>query len=131
MRINTFANTSVFQLSTIAREQSASRRISLPVDSSLVLYSRFKHVHGTPSMEDGAGLPLSSLRAMDNLIDRLVAIRGRNTYSGNVEGLSSNDIGFVLESLQRELNSKVAGSELPLMAGSEQNDLGLMLNFVA
>jgi hypothetical protein len=82
-------------------------------------------------MEDGTGLPLSSLRAMDNLIDRLVAIRGRNTYSGSVEGLSSNDIGFVVEELQRELNGKVAGEVLPLTAGSEQNDLGLMLNFVA
>jgi hypothetical protein len=131
MRINTFTNTSVFQLSTMVREQSASRRLALPVDSSLVLYSRFKHVHGTPSMEDGTGLPLSSLRAMDNLIDRLVAIRGRNTYSGSVEGLSSNDIGFVVEELQRELNGKVAGEELPLTAGSAQNDLGLMLNFVA
>ncbi len=131
MRIHTFINTSVFQLSSIAREGTASRTLALPVDSRLVIYSQFKHVRGTPSLEDGSGLPLSSLRAMDNLIDRLVALKGRNVYSGNVEGMGSDEISFSVERLQKELNQQVSGSEIPLMAGSVQNDLGLTLNFVA
>ena len=131
MRIPTVANTSVFRLSSITRSETAVGKLALPVDSSLVLYSRFKHVHGTPSTKGGTALPLSSLRAMDNLIDRLIALKGRNRYLGDVGGMSAQDIDFAVKLLQKELNGIVSGPQLPVTAGSGQNDIGLVLNLVA
>ena len=45
--------------------------------------------------------------------------------------LNLEDINFSVERLQKELNSIVSSAELPLTAGSAQNDMGFMLNFVA
>ena len=131
MQIQRFAHTNVFQLSSIARETAANRKLSLPVDSSALLYSRYKHVHGTPSIGEASGLPLSRLRAIDNLIDRLISLRGKNTYWVNADGMNSDDLAFTMEKLQKELNHLVSAKELPLTAGSPQNDLGLIYNAVA
>jgi hypothetical protein len=97
----------------------------------MLLYSRFKHVHGTPTVGNTSGLPLSRLRAIDNLIDRLIALRGRNTYWVNTDAMNDEDLVFAVEKLQKELNKIVTGKPLPLTAGSPQNDLGLIFNSVA
>ncbi len=97
----------------------------------MLLYSRFKHVHGTPPTGSASGLPLSKLRAIDSLIGRLINLRGKNTYWVNVDGMNPDELAFTMERLQKELNHLVSASELPLTAGSPQNDLGLIYNAVA
>ncbi len=131
MEIQRYALTNVFQLSTAARETAVNRKLAMPVDSSMVLYSRFKHVHGTPSLGEASGLPLSRLRAIDNLIDRLINLRGKNTYWVNVDGLNPDELAFTMEKYQIELNHLVRSDKLPLTAGSPQNDIGLVYNAVA
>ena len=131
MRLQSIANTSSFQLSSITRNDSVGKKMLLPVDGNLLLYSRFRHVHGTPAIKDGEALPLCSLRAMDNLIDRLIAVRGRSTYLTSVESMDRIQIEFTVDTLQKELNGLVSGANLPLTAGSEQNDVGLILNLIA
>jgi hypothetical protein len=131
MQIQSPTHTSVFQLSSVARETAANRKLALPVDSGMLLYSRFKHVHGTPASAAASGLPLSRLRAIDNLIDRLISLRGRNTYWINTDQMNSEDLAFTVERLQKEMNGLLSGERVPLTAGSLQNDLGLTLNLVA
>jgi hypothetical protein len=131
MTSQSITNTSVFQITSAARSTAVGRKVSMPVDSSLTLYSRFKHVYGIPTTSDEGGIPLSSLRALDSLIERLVNLRGRNTYFVNAGLMNGEDAAFTIERLQKELNSLVTRSELPLTAGSEMNDMGLALNFVA
>ncbi len=121
----------VFQLSSVASETAASRKLALPVDSRTLLYSRFKHVHGTPARGEMSGIPLSRLRAIDNLIDRLISLRGRNTYWVNVDQMNREDLAFTMQRLQKEISGLLTGERLPLTAGSLQNDLGLVLNYVA
>ena len=131
MQIQRYPTANVFQLSSIVRETATNRKLALPVDSSMLLYSRFKHVHGTPTTGSASGLPLSRLRAIDSLIGRLINLRGKNTYWVNVDGMNSDELAFTMERLQKELNHLVSASELPLTAGSPQNDLGLIYNAVA
>jgi hypothetical protein len=131
MQIQRYNHTNVFQLSGAARETAANGKLSLPVDAGALLYSRYKHVHGTPSIGSASGLPLSRLRAIDNLIDRLISIRGKNTYWVNVDGMKSDELAFTVEKLQKELNHLLSANELPPTAGGLQNDLGLMYNSVA
>ncbi|MBN1685866.1 MAG: hypothetical protein JW852_04380 [Spirochaetales bacterium] len=126
-----YMGTNVFQLSSVARESTVNRKLVLPVDSRMLLYSRYKHVHGTPTTGDFSGLPLSRLQAIDNLIDRLIALRGRNTYWVNTGEMNLEDLNFTMERLRKELNRGLAGNRFPLTSGSAQNDLGLTLNLVA
>ena len=131
MQIQRYAHTNVFQISEVARETAINRKLTLPVDSSMVLYSRYKHVHGTPAAGGTSGLPLSQLRAIDNLIDRLITLRGRDTYWVNANQMNGEDLTFALERLQKEVNHLVSGEKPALTAGSLYNDLGLTLNYVA
>lgn len=131
MKVQALPNTSIYQLFTITRSASSGRKLAMPVEGRLLLYSRFKHVHGTPSIQDGDGLSLSRLRAMDNLIDRLIALRGKDIYRADVGGFDRVDLEFFVDKLQKELNTLVSGEKLPLTAGSEQNDLGLLLDLTA
>ena len=131
MQIQRYAQTNVFQLTSVAREAAVNRKLSLPVDSKMLLYSRFKHVHGIPTVGIRSGLPLSRLRAVDNLIDRLISLKGKNTYWINAGIMNSEDLAFTLERLQREINQLVSSDKLPLTAGSPQNDLGMTLDYVA
>ena len=131
MTIKALANTSVFKLTSVAQSGPVSAKLSLPVDSGKLLYSRYKHVYGTPSIKSDSGLSLAKLRAIDSLIDRLISIRGRNTYFVNSGVINDEDAAFTIERLQKELNSLVSGSNPPLSAGNEQNDTGFVLNFVA
>jgi len=131
MQVQRYMHTNVFELTTIAQETAANRKLALPVDAKMLLYSRFKHVQGTPASAGASGLPLSRLRAIDNLIDRLIYLRGRNTYWVNTGEMNSDDLAFTVERLQKELGRLLSGEKLPLTAGSPQNDLGLVLNMVA
>ena len=113
------------------RPSSAIRKLALPVERNLLLYSRFKHVHGTPSPTKGEGLPLYNLKALDNLIARLISVKGKSSYLINVEGMSNDDIALITQRLQKEIHSLVSEPQSSLLAGGEGNDLGLVLNLVA
>ena len=131
MTAQPISTTNVFRLTSVARSSSTIRKLALPVDRNLLLYSRFKHVHGTPSPAKGEGLPLYNLRALDNLIARLIRIKGKNSYFTNVEGLGKEEITVLTQRLQKEVHSLVSGSQASLLAGSETNDVGLVLDLVA
>lgn len=120
-----------FKLTSLLRPSSAIRKLSLPVERSQLLYSRFKHVHGTPSPAKGEGLPLYSLRALDNLIARLISISGTNDYSLNADGMGKEEVATIAKRLQGEIHSLVSRPKHSFLAGSEVNDMGLVLDLVA
>lgn len=131
MTAQPISTANVFRLTSATRASSAVRKLALPVDRNLLLYSRFKHVHGTPSPVKGEGLPLYNLKALDNLIARLISIKGKNSYSIDVQGIGKEEITALTQQLQEEVHSLVSGSQTSLLAGSETNDVGLVLNLVA
>ena len=131
MTAQPISTANVFRLTSMTRSSSAIRKLALPVDRNLLLYSRFKHVHGTPSPAKGEGLPLYNLRALDNLIARLISIKGKNSHSINVDGMGKEEIATLTQRLQEEVHSLVSGSQASLLAGSETNDVGLILDLVA
>ena len=75
--VNIAANNTVnrtIHLSSIIRAQYASGRISLPQNGGL--YSRFKHIQGVPSSSSASGYSVNKLQMIDQLIDRLVELKG-------------------------------------------------------
>ncbi len=51
-----------------------SGKTTVPVKPILSVYAQFKHITGVPSRREGEQIPFSRLKALDNLIDRLVNI---------------------------------------------------------
>jgi hypothetical protein len=87
-------------------------RLIYPVKPNQAIYARFKHVTGLPSSSDEAGLSLSKLRSIDNLIDRLIHLKKTAGSSEqreaidriirNLEMRASSSTGSVGQSVQEQ-----------------------------
>ncbi len=95
-------------------------KTTVPVKPMQSVYAHFKHIIGVPSRDEGATVPFTKLRYLDNLIERLVQIQSRESKA--YQKVSYNDIidideigdvnGFV-QKLQSELRTKVIAEILP------------------
>ena len=98
-------------------------KTTVPVKPMQSVYAHFKHIIGVPSRDEGATVPFTKLRYLDNLIERLVQIQSRESKA--YQKVSYNDIidideigdvdGFV-QKLQSELRTKVI-AEIPSFGG--------------
>lgn len=132
MELQPLITTNIFRLSHVLSAQSNVNKIALPVDNRLLLYARFKHVHGVPSFRKGEGLPLASLKALDNLIDRLLSVKGKNGYWPTVSSMNTEDLNFALDRMQSALHRELQSDRHPVgLLGHEQNDMGLLFEIVA
>jgi hypothetical protein len=57
---------------------SQSGKLSVPVSRASVIYSHFKHVSGVAAPDGVNGAPVSKLKILDTLIDRLSQMRKSN-----------------------------------------------------
>lgn len=124
------ANPSIFQLSRIVSHRQGANRVSVPVDQSLVMYSRYRHVHGIPSYDKDGGLPLERLRVLDTLIDRLINLRTGGPLVKDVEALSSNEINQLIEDYQAELHNALK-RKMSFPDFNQSPDVGLVVDLVA
>lgn len=120
-------STNVLQVS-LAADRYTGEQLTLPVDPSVYLYARFKHVRGVPAMGKEKGLPLSRLRALDSLIDRLISLKGNEDYRSDFTGLSRVELDFLEQRYQRELHAALAQQPDSARLGHPQNDTALVLN---
>ena len=58
----------------LIRVQGTNSRISLPIQRAHFVYARFKHIKGVPSAD--GGVSIFKLRLLDNLLDRMLAVKG-------------------------------------------------------
>ena len=130
MGVQAIGNPNIFQLSRIVSFRDSSSRVALPVDRSLVLYSRYKHVHGIPTAGDGKGMPLDRLRILDTLIDRLISLKSGGLLVKDVTGATSEEIDGLIKEYQAELHKSLV-RQTELLGGSASSDLGLVVNMVA
>ena len=59
----------------IAYTMTQGNKMSLPVDSSSIIYSNFEHVSGTPAPEGTEGISISKLKLLDVLIEQLDQVK--------------------------------------------------------
>ena len=70
-------NLATLNLSQVIRPQVSGGKIALPVNHFSV-YAQFKHIEAVPA-SGGAGYPISKVRILDILIDRLVQLKDKNS----------------------------------------------------
>ena len=107
---------------------SASRvgRRTVPVRPMQSVYAIFKHVIGVPSRSPGSQVPLGKLRVLDNLIDRLIRIRGQK---GETVRVTQESVDPLIDQLKSELHNVVRAST-PLFSGLFP-ETGTVLNMLA
>ena len=131
MEVRSVVQPNIFELSSVVAARERYSSLSLPVDRDTILYSRYKHVHGIPSIENGQGIPLYKLRALDNLIDRLIALRGNQPIVKNMDDLHEDELDGLIDGYRAALHQSLSiQSERPLSTVG-YGDLGLSLDIVA
>lgn len=121
----------IFEITSLVAKEHGSGKLALPVDRAALLYSRYKHVRGAPSIGSTAGVPLSKLRALDNLIERLIRLQGNHPIVKHTRELTEGEIDGLISAYRRDLHQTLGSPRRSLTVGSPANDLGLSLDIVA
>ncbi|MBN1411522.1 MAG: hypothetical protein JW969_11810 [Spirochaetales bacterium] len=86
------------------KAQGPGNKLSVPVRPLVSMYARFKHIVGVPSDNIQSNVPVSKLRILDTLIEKLVANKG----SSAVEAVKITDenIDSMIEQAKTELGKE-------------------------
>ena len=118
--VATYFNPTVYSVDGIG----AGKR-SIPVRPTFSFYL-FKHVLGVPSRSAEEQVPISKLRALDNLIDRLVKLRGEK---GETIPVGRDNVDTLIQRFQGELHTALQATR-PLFSGLFP-ETGLVVNMLA
>ena len=102
-------------------------KTSVPVRPIQSVYAQFKHIVGVPSRGQGATIPFSKLRHLDNLIDRLVKIRNSTKADFGIVKDAARD--SAISEAHRLIQNQVM-SQQPLFGGMFSGT-GSLVNLVA
>ena len=82
---------------------------SIPVHPSMVIYSHFKHISGTPAPEGTQGVNISKLKILDTMIEQLSRMKKQSAVNyGTVSEQDERRINALIEQYQRELKTAQA-----------------------
>jgi len=95
-----------------------SGKMSLPVDSSSLMYSHFEHVNGIPAPKGTEGVTISKLNLLDVLIGQLNQVK-KNTASPLVipqglSGMTDKHLDALIENYKNQIRQvKIASAAMP------------------
>ena len=115
-------------LTQVIRARYSNSPISVPADREALLYARFKHVRGLPTPA-GDGLPLSKIKALDNLIERLGKAVGTGT-SGTVPRPEGQALDRMIQDYSRRIHDTITKGNYGL-AGRGLLEPGILFNQLA
>jgi hypothetical protein len=106
----------------------SSSRTTVPVKPLYSIYARFKHFVGIPSKDSSVQVPVTKLRILDNLIERIVKLRGKDSNM-SPEKINTSDIDPMIQSLEQELRNSLI-SQKPSFTGLYP-ETGILFNTFA
>jgi len=109
---------------------AAVGKTSMPVSPSMVIYSQFKHVAGTPAPEGTQGVNISRLKILNTMIEQLEKMKGQAGENEEIASIRENDekrINALIEQYHRELKT-AQGSTVYTPASPET---GMLFNIAA
>lgn len=112
-------------LTQVIRARYSNSPISVPADRQALLYARFKHVRGLPT-HAGEGLPLSKIKALDNLIERLGKAEGKN-LGGTSPRPRGSEIDRMIMDYSRRIHDTITKDSYGL-AGRGLLEPGIVFN---
>lgn len=104
--------------------QNSSNKLSVPVQPYVARYVQFKHIYGIPSTQEGSGLSVAKLRALDILIERL---SGKADQAQSFVKLSNDNVDNLISKLEKEYRIMQSSKGYP----SLKPETGIFLNVMA
>ena len=118
-------------LTDVITVRAASGRVYLPSNQSV----HFEHISGVPALgqEEGGGYSITTLRILDNLLDRLSILKGEKPDVAT-EGLSGTEMNAVIDTLRNTLRDALknaASTPFAAVLGGGPSGNGQLFNFWA
>ncbi|GMO36185.1 MAG: hypothetical protein Ta2F_12100 [Termitinemataceae bacterium] len=92
---------------------SQAGKLAVPVSQGSYIYSQFKHVSGVVAPEGVNGAPVSKLKILDSIIDRLIQMRKNNdTVTSINQNADKSDamLDVLIEQFQSQIKQVSAAS---------------------
>ena len=113
-----------FTVPNINQMVSGNGKMSLPVNSSSLVYSHLEHVSGVPAPEGTQGITISKLHLLDVLIGQLNQVK-----TGSVPVNQSKGIDAIIENYRNLIAQTKAASETMPYTPSPGAQAGSLFNF--
>lgn len=108
MEIQSSTTISTISLANLVRATSGQGKVSFPVHSNDLAYANFKNIKIVPSGSSGGSYSVSRLRALDNLIEQLNRMKGRNKIEKPDMGILDPDVlNSLISKLSEEIHTKL------------------------
>ena len=99
---------------TIGYTMARDSKMSLPVDSSSLIYSHFEHVSGIPAPKGTQGVSISSLNLLDVLIGQLNQVRKGGADIFPASAVTGDSLNTLIESYKNQIRqAKSASAAMP------------------
>ncbi len=113
-----------------AYSAGASGKVSVPVPPSMLIYSNFKNVAGTPSAGASA-YSLDKLKILDTLIERLRTVKSQPRIERESKGLTDERIDALIQQYGDQLHSAMVASSAPYAAKPAGVSPGILVSIAA
>ena len=91
-------------------------KMSLPVNSSSLVYSYFEHVSGVPAQQDTQGVSISKLHLLDVLIEQTNKVNNNHITSNTIPATTENSLDALIESYKNQIRqSREASAVMPYL----------------
>ena len=104
----------------------ARSRLALPVAPASYIYSHFKHVSGVPATEGQQGVPITKLKILDAIIDRLSQMKKEPQGQISVDQLDA-----LIEQYKKEIERATTAHQALPYNPAPPNTAGTLVNLVA
>ena len=129
-------------LPTVSHTLTPGGKMSLPVDSSSLIYSHFEHVSGTPAPKGSQGVSISKLNLLDVLIGQINQIKNNSAAISHIPaerkeagyldaGRLDARIDALIEAYKNEIRQAKAASEAMPYIPSPSAQSGAVFSLIA
>jgi len=119
---------STISLSSLVRATTGQGKVSFPVNSHDISYANFKNIKIVPSSSTSGSYSVSRLRALDNLIEQLNKLRGREKVETPESGeLNQETLKSLITKLSMEMHGKLDSRSV---YKNPVKSMGLLFNFL-
>jgi len=101
---------------TVDYSMAQGSKMSLPVDTTSLIYSHFEHVSGIPAPKGTQGVSISKLHILDVLIGQINQFKNNNNVTYTSSALPENGIDYLIASYKTQIRqAKDAGAAMPYL----------------
>jgi hypothetical protein len=104
-------------------------KMSLPVDSSLLIYSNFEHVSGMAAPEGTRGVSISKLNLLDVLIGMVSRINKTPVTQAPANADPTRGVDKLIENIENQIRQAQTASEKIPYYPSPNAESGILFNF--